>query len=82
MTSGGPSDSPDLTGVPVAQLLAEITQDHAAATAAGLAQTETLKVMGRKVAEVYLRGGISWRRIAAETSVSVRTVRRYAEPYL
>lgn len=82
MTSGGPSDTPDLTGVPVAQLLAEITSDHTTATEAGRVQGDTLKAMGRKVAEVYQRGGITWRQIAEQTSVSVRTVRRYAEPYL
>lgn len=82
MTSGGPNEPTDLTEVPVAQLLSEITQDHATATEAGRTQGETLQAMGRKVAEVYQRGGITWRQIAEETSVSMRTVRRYAEPYL
>ena len=73
---------PDLTEVPVAQLLAEIPKDHAAATAAGLAQSETLKLMGRKAAEIYNRGGMSWREIAEATGLSVRTVKRYAEPHI
>jgi DNA-binding NarL/FixJ family response regulator len=83
--TGGPSDRPqlpDLTEVPVAQLLAEIPKDHAAATAAGRSQSETLQRMGQKAAEIYIRGGMSWRQIAAETGVSVRTVKRHAEPFL
>lgn len=83
--TGGPSEPPpDLTEVPVAQLLAEIAQDHATATAAGATQTETLRAMGQKAAEVYNRHGgrLSWRQIAAETGVSVRTVKRHAEQYI
>lgn len=86
MTSGHgtiePPDPSDLTELTVAQLLTQITQDHATATEAGRAQGETLKEMGRKAAEVYRRGELSWRQIAARTDVSVRTVRRYAEPYM
>jgi DNA-binding NarL/FixJ family response regulator len=79
MTATG---GPDLSGVPASQLLAEIPKDHAAATAAGIAQSETLDAMGQKVAEIRVRTGMSWRAIAAETGLSVRTVRRHAEPYL
>ena len=64
------------------QLLAEISRDHVRATEHGRTQGETLQLMGRKAAEVYRRGGVSWRQIAAETNVSVRTLRRYADPYL
>lgn len=82
MTSGGPSEPTDLTEMTVAELLSQISQDHATATEAGRAQSETLKAMGRKAAEVYRRGGISWRQLAQAANMSTRTVKRYAEPYL
>lgn len=73
---------PDLSGVPLSQLLAEIPKDYQVASAAGTTQSETLKAMGQKAAELWNRGGMSWRQIAAETGVSLRTVKRHAEPYI
>lgn len=72
----------DLTELSVTQLLAEITEDHATATAAGQTQGERLKAMGRKAAEVHNRGGITWRKLAAESGVELRTLYRYARPYI
>lgn len=82
MTSGGPSEHTDLTGMTVAELISQISQDHAVATEAGKTQSETLQAMGRKAAEVYRRGGISWRELAQAVDMSTRTVKRHAEPYL
>jgi hypothetical protein len=76
MTDG---PDPDLSGMPLPQLLDAISHDHAEAS---LAQQAQLQSMGRKAAEVYRRKEMSWRQIAAATGVSVRTLRRYAAPYL
>ncbi len=87
MTSDGagrphPPDLADLTGLTVTELLAEIGEDHATATAAATTQVEKLDVMGRKAAEVWNRGGITWRELAEESGVHLRTLYRYALPYI
>lgn len=75
-------DPADLTELSVTQLLAEIAQDHETATVAGKTQGDRLRAMGRKAAEVHNRGGITWRKLAAESGVELRTLYRYARPYL
>jgi hypothetical protein len=75
-------DPADLTELSVTQLLAEIGQDHATATLAGKTQGERLDLMGRKAAEVHNRGGITWRQLADESGVTLRTLYRYAKPYI
>lgn len=86
MTSDGAGanqpDPADLTELSVTQLLAEIAKDHETATVAGKTQGERLQAMGQKAAEVWNRGEMTWRQLAEQSGVDLRTLYRYADKYV